>query len=250
MASWSTKRRFGYFLAFVVLVVFAVGLPGFLFFYEAPTCADGQKNGSERGIDCGGVCVKLCPADFVAPRALWSYSVAIAPGVYNALAYAENPNQSVYASAVGYTFRLYDSAGLLIAEKKGKTLVPTGQKFAIFDGGIRTGQRIPLKTTFEFGEVSEWKLGKSVPNPRILSIDLEQNDSPRAEVKVSNDSTNLTLSSLTAFIIIYDSADNRMAFSKTLVDRIAPRQTETFYFTWPSAFPRPAVRKEVLFVAH
>ena len=250
MASWSTKRRFGYFLAFVLLVVLVVGLPVFFSFYKSPTCADGKKNGNEKDIDCGGSCVRLCPADFAAPRALCSYSAGVAPGIYNALAYAENPNQSVYAEKVGYTFRLYDSAGLLVAEKRGETLVPAGQKFAVFESGIRTGQRVPLKTTFEFSDVSEWKSGKATPNPRVLSIDLEQGDSPRAEVKVSNDSANLTLSSLDVFIIIYDEADSRMAFSKTRLDAIAPRQTKTLYFTWPGAFPRPSVRKEVLFMAH
>ncbi len=192
---------------------------------------------------------QVVPGGFSAPRALWSYSEKVAPGVYNALAYAENPNQSVYTQAIGYTFRLYDSAGLLVAEKRGTTMVPAGRKFAVFESGIRTGERRPSRTTFEFDAVSEWKSGKAVSNPRILSIDLEQGKSPRAEVMISNDSPDTALSSLDVFIIIYDDADNRMAFSKTHVDRMEPRQQETLYFTWPEAFPRLAVRKEVLFLA-
>ncbi|HEU5114911.1 MAG TPA: hypothetical protein VFT82_04055, partial [Candidatus Paceibacterota bacterium] len=124
MASWSTRRRWSYLLIFAALVVLFFGVPFFFLFYKAPTCFDGKQNGNETGIDCGGSCARLCPADFAAPRVLWSYSVQVVPGVFNSLAYVQNPNPSVEADNVPYLFRLYDSQGLLIAERTGKAFVP------------------------------------------------------------------------------------------------------------------------------
>ncbi len=249
MASWSTKRKSAYFLVFALFVVFAVALPMFLSFYKSPTCSDGRKNGSEKGIDCGGSCTRLCPADFAKPRVLWSYSTNVVPGVYNSLAYVENPNQSVEVDSVDYTFKLYDDRGLLIAERKGQTAVPAGQKFAVFQGGIKTGERVPVKTTFEFGEDIEWQKGSALSSIRVLTISLDQTSEPKAEAKIINDSVGKTYSSLSAFIILYDKNDNRLAFSKTLIDKIAPGEATVLYFTWPNAFPGKAVRSEIVFVA-
>ncbi|MEK7607507.1 MAG: hypothetical protein AAB484_01085 [Patescibacteria group bacterium] len=249
MASWSTKHKSVYFSAFVAFVVFVIALPAFLFFYKSPTCSDGKKNGSEKGIDCGGSCIRLCPADFGTPHILWSYSMDIAPGVYNSLAYVENPNQSVEVGSLDYVFKLYDDRGLLVAEKKGETFVPAGRKFAVFAGGVRTGERVPVKTTFEFNENIEWQKGNVPSSVRVLNINLDQESEPKAEAKIINDSVGKTYASLNAFIILYDENDNRLAFSKTLIDKIAPGETKVIYFTWPKAFLRKAFRSEIIFVA-
>jgi len=249
MASWSTKRKYTYFFVFIVFVVLAVGLPVFFLTYESPTCSDGKQNGSERGIDCGGSCTRLCPAEFLSPRVLWSYSMNVATGIYNALAYVENPNQSVKAKSLGYSFKLFDERGLLVSERKGKAFIPAGQKFAIFEGGIKTGERIPVKTTFEFNEGVEWERSVQLSGLRTLTIDLEQGTEPKAEAKVKNESVDRVFSSVDAFIVIYDEKDNRLAFSKTIIETLNPGEITTLYFTWPEAFSGKALRSEVIFVA-
>ncbi|HVT74960.1 MAG TPA: hypothetical protein VHD69_00880 [Candidatus Paceibacterota bacterium] len=247
MASWSGRRKFGYFLIFLAGLVLLVGLPAFFVFYRAPTCSDGRQNGAETGIDCGGACAKLCPADYAAPRILWSYSVRIVPGIYNALAYVQNPNPSVEASGLPYLFKLYDAQGLLIVQKAGRAYIPAGQKLAVFEAGIDTGKRIVARTTFEFTGEPNWKKGALLLKLRAQNTALSQGDLPRADVDVRNDSLD-TYSGVTAYIILYDANDNRVSFSKTILDPIAPNEKQTIHFTWPEAFPVPVVRTEVLFV--
>ena len=248
MATWSTKRKYGYFLFFIILLLVFLGIPGYFIFYEKPTCFDGKQNGAERGLDCGGDCAKLCPADFAMPKALWSYSMNVVPSIYNSLAYIQNPNQSVEALSLPYLLRLYDSEGVLIAERRGSAYVPAGQKFAIFEGGINTGVRIPVKTTFEWSSEPLWQPAQVFNKIRTDDIIIEEGDKPKAEVKIRNTSPITTYSNIDAFIVLYDRDDNRVAFSKTLIERINKEETRTLYYTWPKAFSAPVVRSEVLFV--
>lgn len=250
MASWSTKRKYGYFLVVIGILAFAIGVPFFFFFYKAPTCSDGKQNGNERGVDCGGACSRLCPADFSSPKVIWAYAVKVVPGVYNLLAYIQNPNQSVEAVSLPYIFRMYDDEGILVAEKEGRAFVPAGQKFAVFESGVRTGERLPAKTIFEFTNVPEWRIGGIFSQVRMLSVNLDQGKNPSAEAKVKNDTVDRSFSNITAFIILYNKDDNRVNFSKTIIDNIAPGEQKSIYFTWPEPLSEPVVRSEVLFVAN
>ncbi len=233
----------------MMAVVLFVGVPAFFTLYKKPTCSDNKQNGTERGVDCGGSCARLCPFDFAAPRTLWSYSMRIVPGVYNLMAYVQNPNQNAEAGAVPYIFKLYDDEGIIVAERSGTAFIPAGQKFAIFEGGIQTGQRIPFKTTFEFKADPVWVPGVALSKIRVLTIDLTQEGKPKAEVRIRNDELSRGYSNVDAFIVLYDADDNRVAFSKTTIDSLGANETQTLYFTWPGSFERTIVRTEVLFVA-
>lgn len=248
MASWSSRRKYAYFFVFVVALVIIIGVPLVYFLYEKPSCFDGKQNGTERGIDCSGSCAKLCPADFSAPRVLWSFSMKVVPGVYNALAYVQNPNL-VEAKQVPYTFKFYDDKGMIITEKRGKTFVPAGQKFAVFEGGIQT-QSMIVRTTFEFGDVPSWTQGEVLSKIKVLNTILDQGSRPSAEVSIENISLEEDFSNIDAFIILYDAEDNRVAFSKTIIESIKAGESHILYFTWPESFVKPVVRTEILFVAH
>jgi hypothetical protein len=249
MASWSTKRKSGYFFGFIILVALVVGLPSFLTFYKPATCSDSKQNQGERGVDCGGPCSRLCPADYAAPRVKWSYSMKIVPSIYSALAYVENPNQIVEAKSLPYIFKLYDSEGLLVAERSGSTFVPAGQKFAVFEAAIDTGKRVPARTTFEFTSEPTWRPGTIFSTLRTTSINVDQIGSPKAEANIQNTAVDKSFSNITAFIVLYDKDGNRVAFSKTGIDSIGPKEEQTLYFTWPEPFTLPIVKSEVLFVA-
>ncbi|MDP1625324.1 MAG: hypothetical protein Q8L64_06215 [bacterium] len=248
MASWSTKRKYGYFAAAIGLLVIFVGIPTFFALYEAPTCFDGRQNGGERGVDCGGKCQRLCAADFAPPRVLWTYSMRVVPGVYNAIAYVQNPNPSAEASKLPYTMKLYDAEGILVSQRTGTAYVPAGARFPVFEGGIQTGSRVPTRTTFEFADNPQWQPAEQINILSRLTVDVIEGPKPSAEAKIRNVSVNLSAISMDAFLILYDETDNRIAFSKTVIDSIAPGEIKTLYFTWAEPFPRKVVRSELLFV--
>lgn len=247
--SWSTTRKYGYFFALIVAIIVLVGIPGFLLFYRAPTCFDGKQNGAERGTDCGGSCVKLCLADFAAPRILWAYSTRVVPGVYNALSYVQNPNQGVQAGPVSYVFKLYDAEGILVASREGRAFIPAGQRFAVFESALRTGLRVPTRTTFEFSSDPEWRAGTPFSSMKVLSIDLSASNSPEATVRVQNTALNKGFANVVAVIVLYDKDDNRISFSKTVIPKIGPNEPQSIYFTWPEPFSSEVLRSELLFQA-
>jgi len=248
--SWSGKRKFGYFSGFIILIALLAGVPVFFTFYKAPTCSDSKQNGDERGVDCGGSCTRLCPADFVAPKVLWSQSSRIVSGVYNAIAYAQNPNASVGAEDVPYAFKLYDLGGILIAERKGRASIPAGSKFAVFESGIRTGERIPARTTFEFADTPEWTPRAPIAGLKVVSVDTSAaGTGTRSEARVKNELVDSAFVSVDAIIILYDISGNEVAFSRTVIDKLAPGETKTLYFTWPEPVAESVVKSEILFSA-
>ncbi|HVY55652.1 MAG TPA: hypothetical protein VHC46_07845, partial [Thermodesulfobacteriota bacterium] len=83
---------------------------------------------------------------------------------------------------------------------------------------------------------------------RAENTDLIQTGSPRAQVQVRNESVDRTYSDVTAYIILYDASDNRVSFSKTVLDPIKPGDRQMINFTWPEPFATSVVRTEVLFV--
>jgi hypothetical protein len=248
-SQWAAKRKLIY--GTVVLVVVAVVLGGllFLFFHKAATCFDNVKNQNEKGVDCGGVCARICPSDISAPIVMWQRSFQVTPGVYSAVAYVQNPNVSHRVDDVGYVFRLYDKDNAMITEKTGRTFLLANQTFAVFEAGIRTGARIPVRTSFEFTESPSW-----IQNPigyKETSVVAENialtNDSatPRISLSVHNLSLN-TINTLAVVAIVYDAEDNAIAASRTIVEDLAAQSSAQVVFTWPTAFPSPAVRKEII----
>ena len=58
--SWASNRRLAYISVVLFGVLAVVLFVGLVVFYEAPTCFDGKRNGTEEGVDCGGSCDLIC----------------------------------------------------------------------------------------------------------------------------------------------------------------------------------------------
>lgn len=246
MSLWADRRKAVYTSFFILVLVIFVGIPIFLLVYEKPTCFDDKMNGDETGFDCGGSCVKLCQAEFVLPQVLWERSVAVVPGVYNLLAYAENPNLSVGAKSVPYVFRIYDNSGLAIAEKTGFTDIPSGKKFAVFYPTVSLGDRLPVKVTFEFTDIPKWE--KLPPEIFIKTSNIKQisgDSRSRVEALVTNESLK-PVGKTEIVVVVYDSNGNAMAFSRTVIDSLSPGRQYPVVFTWPTQFDDTASRVEIL----
>src|SRR3989344_4925029 len=119
MSSWSKRRKTLYTVVVAILVIGGVVVPGFYFFYHAPTCSDRVQNGNEQGVDCGGSCQRLCQSAFLPPSLAWTRFEEVAPSLYNLAAYIVNPNTAAEARNVPYHIMLYDDRGVLITDTAG-----------------------------------------------------------------------------------------------------------------------------------
>jgi len=248
--SWASRRKFLYSLFVLAVLSALVAIPVYTLFDKAPTCTDGKQNGDEAGTDCGGSCDALCPFQTSDLIVHWSRSFKVADGVYDAVAYVENINASAGIENIIYKFKLYDENNILIEEKLGKVYVDQSEQFAVFEGGIRTGERIPKRTFFEFKPDPEWKrlelssdetVHISVRNQNITDVGTQ----PRLKALLVNDQP-FPAENIDVVAVLYDIEDNAIAVSATHVDRIDKNGTRQITFTWQEPFMVNPVRINII----
>ncbi len=233
MFSWSTRRKLFYLSIFFAFVFFVVALPSFFLVYRAPSCFDGIQNQGEAGIDCGGPCARLCPAQTLPPLVLWQRAFEVAPGVYNAVASVENPNFNSAVTAAPYVFRLYDADNTLIVERTGTTYIPPRKTFYVFEGVVLTGNRIPIRTTFEFVDPLVWHAAP----PENLSLQIsgqevsDASSSPKLTAIIKNGGVG-AVRNIQVVAVVSDGSDNAFAASKTAIDMLGGGASLPLTFTW------------------
>ena len=247
MSSWSQRRKSIYFAGFAAFLLVVAVLPAYLIFYKAPTCFDGKQNGGEKGIDCGGSCVKLCRSQYLDPNIIWARVIEVKPGLYNALAYIENPNIDAGADSISYIFKIKDSDGVLIYEKNGKTFIPPNKFFAVFEDGIPAGKKIPAKAIFEFTSGAIWKNQENKEaGINILKKTISREEfSPRVDATLEN-ATLESISDIEAVAIVYGEDENALGFSRTFIDKLNKGESQNIAFTWPEPFASNIVKIEII----
>ena len=245
--SWASRRRTFYTSIIILGLTVIIGIPLFFLLYEEPTCFDNKENQDEVGIDCGGVCELLCQSQVIQPTILWSRAVAVTDGVYNAVAYVENPNFDIGTNAIVYLFKLFDEDNILIAERKGVTFIAPNSILSVFEGGIITGERVPKRTFFEFKGSPKWF---KMHNPAI-SLIVENSvlsgaeTLPKIEAEIRNSSTQ-DISDIEIIVIVFDENGNAIAASKTSVDRLRRLTSSDIVFTWPKPFSVKVGKIEII----
>ena len=237
MSSWSAKRRFIY--GGSVLLVLAI-IAGSLFWklvYKAPTCFDGAKNGDETGVDCGGSCQNLCKSDALMPVVLWSKIFNISGDLYTAVAYIDNPNINSKNPDAQYEFNIYDANNRPITSVEGRTSIPKGKKFAVFETGIVLKNQTPKSADFKFTNFASWEKDTN-PNPDIslvYSALMLASTSPKVTGTVINNSAR-TVQDMELDVLILDNSENVVAAARSFVENLIRAIPQDFVFTWPKPF--------------
>lgn len=246
MSVWSARRKIFYFTGAGLFLLLFIGLPIFLLIYRAPTCSDGKQNQSETGIDCGGSCRKVCASVAIEPIVWWQRFFQISPGVYNATARVENPNADSSAMRTKYIFKLYDKANAVIALREGETNIPPHQIFYVFEGGLVTGERLPVKATFEFMTPLNWIVEKTTTLLSITGQVLSKTSTtPRLDVVLRNNSNN-NVRDVEVVAVIFDAEGNAINSSKTVIDVVFSESATPFFFTWRQPFDKEPTRIEII----
>ncbi len=254
MSLWAQKKQFTYLSVLSLLIIVILSVPIYYYFIKhQDTCFDGIKNQNEEGIDCGGICTKVCTDSSQAPLVHWQRFFKVTDGVYSAATEVENPNINVYAESIPYRFRFYDDNGVMIAERTGSTFMLPNTIFPIFESGIQTGQRIPVRVSFEFlNNTPDWQK-KPYQLPHLVIIDQTQasstsvtaSSSAKIEATIQNE-TDFAANNIEVVALVYDANNNAIAASHTIVDQIDARSSTKVTFTWPTAFSSPVAKIEIV----
>ncbi len=248
MLSWSRRHQILY-----ALIVGGVLLAPVIFFgirwhlTQPETCFDGKQNQDEMGVDCGGSCPLACPFE-VAPYSLqWSRVVKVGKGRYHVVAYFENSNKSIFARDIPYVVTLYDERNMIIAKQRGTFTLPPQPIVAVVHTNITTGAATPTKAVFTYARPTRWFQwfdAYHLPTVREETI-VDQQRRPRAEATLENPFPD-PLTDIEAVGLIYDRTGSLVAASKTVVDRLDPRQRKRIVFRWPEPWEGEGVRLEVV----
>lgn len=231
---WAFWRRVQYGTGYLFLLsLISTGIY-YQYIYQAPTCFDTVQNGQEIGLDCGGICTRICAFTVTPPQVLWAKSFEVVKGQYNAVAYVENKNIGAGTPSIGYSFKLYDDAGL-ITERSGTTVLPPNSTYPIFQGRIDTAGRIPTKTTLDLSPADLW-LPSTAERSQFRTVDLklvEADARPKLNVKMENNDLR-EAKDVQVVATIFDARGNALTSSATNIDFFPGRSQKDVVFTWPS----------------
>jgi hypothetical protein len=249
---WGTRRKLTVIAIFISILV----LIGMYFFYiifikKPETCSDAIRNQNERGIDCGGVCDRMCNNDVSPVITMWQRPVKITDGVYSAIAYIENKNQNAGIQKLSYEMRMYDEKNVLITEPVyGETFVTPNSRSAIIENNIITGNTVPKTVFFTWKGYTGWDRVKKYPDQSfITSTDVTTKDietSPKISATLNNKHTDYDYKNLPVIVIVYDSEKNIITTSNTLVDMLPHQSSKKVYFSWQLPFVVKPARVEII----
>lgn len=227
-------------------IIVAIGLIllglWFVFLYRAPSCSDNTKNQGEEGVDCGGPCSRLCLAPTVS--ALWARSVEVAPGVYHAVAMVQNPRTDAGTASLPYTFELYDSSNVLVAERSGVMYLDPGEVAPLLEPNVVTGNRTPAHTFVSFQPAVWEKMERTDVPIGVVSQSLDA-DALKLTAHIK-DTTAFPVPSFTVTALLYGADGTIVAASQTAVDGMAAREERDIVFTWQEPFAAPVTRVDIV----
>lgn len=232
---WAIGRRIQYGSGFALVWLLVGVLVYFTNYYEPASCFDGVMNASERGIDCGGGCVRICAMDTLPPRVVWAKSFEIAPGQYNAVAYVENPNQTAATPELAYTFELLRD-GVVVGQVSGVTVLPPNSVYPIFEGRVLIHGNDPItETRIELGSADMW-LPASIGRDQFQTANIEltgADSRPRLDVEMENTAL-LPAEDVEIVATIINDAGEPVTASRSFIEEIDARSTADVVFTWPN----------------
>lgn len=247
--SWASRRQGQYLLGlflFIALVAFVIIYPSIS---KPATCSDGKQNGGERGVDCGGICSRICTKDAAEPIVLWSRAFNVTGSNYNLLAYLENHNQNAAIERISYQFKIYDTNNLLIGTRDGTTFVPPNQQFAVFEPRFDAGASTVKTVTFEFTSPFVWV--KKAPTLATLPIKVDHiafgadTQNPRLGAVINNESI-YDLPQFDIITIVYDIDHSAIQVSKTQLDGLGSNTSAPLLFTWAQSFAGTPITEDIL----
>lgn len=228
--NWRARKQITFFLGAVFFVSLVVG--GIIYFNQPEeTCFDNKKNQDEEGIDCGGVCT-TCVVNPKEVVTLWTRVFKVNEGVYEASALIKNPNLFYGLGLLKYTFKIYDTANILVAVREGQTFVNPQDEFLIFEGGINTGERQVAKVFVELEPLMDWQYIEE-EKPALVVSEKSFSNTPFSTMsaRLFNESL-FAIEDIFATVVLYDQNENAIAVSATKIDSIPGKSSRNAIFTW------------------
>lgn len=241
-------QRRGVVAAIIVAFLLLVGLWGyFAILHKAPSCSDFVQNQDEEGVDCGGVCARMCVADLAAPQVTFVRSVVGGPGRTDVIAYIDNPNQDAKAEDASYRIELYDANNAIVATKEGTVDLPP-KRTPLYVPNLFSGSETNVRAFLTIDDASlawyEYEDTRVVFGVRDVIVE-HADTLPRIRATLDNPS-NDSFKNVRVVITVFDEDNNAIAASQTVIPEMKAEGKAEVVFTWNSPFSGTPARQEII----
>lgn len=115
--------------SFLVIIIIFLGWIYFSYVKPKPSCFDRRQNQNEEGIDCGGVCGRICfPVNFRSIEEVGDPGfLVIDKNHVSLIAKVQNPNDSFAAKSFSYEFKILSDDNFLIKSVAGESFLYAGE---------------------------------------------------------------------------------------------------------------------------
>lgn len=247
--SWAGRRKALIIAIGAGVLLLALAALVFSVLYETPTCFDQKQNQEEFGVDCGGPCSVLCPAQVAsAPVARFVRPVSPQPGRTDVIAYVDNPNREAAAAAAPFTLEVYGAARQLIAKQVITIDLPPAATVPVYlpDVAPRGSVAAQAFLTFDADHTTWIRASDERPVlPTVEGIVVAEGERPRVTATLVNPVAE-PFYGVTLVATVFDASGTAIAASQTLVPQLAAQGTAPLVFTWNEPFSAPSPRVEIL----
>ena len=240
LMDWAKRRRIviGIIVSFVI-AGFA-GVFSFVLITNPATCFDGEQNGIEDGIDCGGACELLCA--FQADPAFVLFAQYIEnDGRPDVIAHISNQNSNADIRNAVYTLEVFTNDGDLIVTRKGSLDIPSQTTKAIF---IQQVLPFTSKGARAFITISSQEYYQRKESPVISAESFTWSRlgaQPTLEVQINGD-VEKDLRRIPVIVTVFDAENKVIGASRTVLNSIKNNTQEEIIFTWQNPFSAPPAR--------
>jgi hypothetical protein len=243
--NWARKRQI-----FVAAILAAIGISLttilFVVFSTNPaTCFDGEQNGTETGLDCGGGCELVCSAD-VRPLSVSFAQYVVTDGRPDVIAHITNPNKTADAVVVEYSVEVFTAEGDIFAQHKGSLDVPHESRRAVFIPRIAS---IAPDVARAFLTITKQTFYSSEEGPvlRAKSFAWKNLDTNPVLTAIIQGDLEERVRRAPLVVTVFDSENTVLAVSQTIIDDIKIDEEKEVIFTWNTPFKVTPTRVEFLF---
>ena len=248
--TWAGERRLQYIGGVMIFAALVTGAVYWRYFKKAPMCTDGIQNGTETGIDCGGICSNYCKNDIADPKIIWHRSFTVTPTASTAVAYITHGYAGASTRNVKYRFELFDANENVLATRDGNTFIGTVGNTAIVEPLIQVAGAQVARVKFSILGNILWEKTDPTISSLVIKTDINTIEPFSAGTRVRSlleNKTDVSFSNIPVAIILYDKDDNAIASSVANLPDLPANQNKEVVFTWPDmTLAKQIVHIEVL----
>lgn len=245
--TWSGRRKTYIILGLVVLFAIPFFTWIFLLIYKEPGCFDNLQNGGETGVDCGGVCQKICTQNAQSPEVVWFQTFPESKETVTGVALLENKNREAEARNLPYTFSIFNK-GIELDTKEGTVFLAPEKRTPVIVKGLNFGVSEIDHVSFQLGEPEGWF--KVDTEERMIEISNERVENTRGNVKIfatiTNNSFTETYKEIPFVVLAYNQEGNVIGYSTTFLESITPQAREEIFLTWRQDTNERITRIEII----